>query len=57
MPLDVFSSAYSNAITELSREDKERLLRDLARECDYILLPMPKARDDYQRKLFLDGDD
>ena len=56
MPLDVLPSAYAS-ITDLSREHKERLLRELARECGYLLQPLPKAREDYQRKLFLDGDE
>jgi hypothetical protein len=51
------SPACTDAVTELPREHKEKLLRDLARECGYILQPVPQVRDDYQRKLFLDGDD
>jgi hypothetical protein len=50
-------SAYAHAVTELPREDKEKLLRALARECGYLLEPAPQIRDDFQRKLFLDGDD
>ena len=50
-------SAYANSVTDLPREDKEKLLRELAQECGYLLQPLPKAREDYQRKLFLDGDE
>jgi hypothetical protein len=44
-------------VTELPREDKEKLLRELARECGYLLQPAARAREDFQRKLFLDGDE
>jgi hypothetical protein len=44
-------------VTELPREEKEKLLRELARECGYVLQPTAPAREDFQRKLFLDGDD
>jgi hypothetical protein len=50
-------SAFATSVTELPREDKEKLLRELARECGYLLQPTPKASDDFQRKLFLDGDE
>jgi hypothetical protein len=50
-------SAYAHAVTQLPREDKEKLLRALARECGYLLEPAPKVREDFQRKLFLDADD
>jgi hypothetical protein len=50
-------SAYAHAVTQLPREDKEKLLRALARECGYLLEPAPTVREDFQRKLFVDGDD
>jgi hypothetical protein len=56
MSLHALPSA-SLSLTELDREEKEKLLRELARECGYVLQPVPKASDDFQRKLFLDGDE
>jgi hypothetical protein len=55
--IPVSLSAYASVVTQLPREEKEKLLRVLARECGYLLEPAPKVREDFQRKLFLDGDD
>jgi hypothetical protein len=57
MPSHALSSACAIVVSGLPREDKEKLLRELARECGYLLQPAPQAREDFQRKLFLDSDD
>jgi hypothetical protein len=44
-------------VNALPREEKERLLRELARDCGYLLEPAARAQEDFQKKLFLDGDD
>jgi hypothetical protein len=51
---NTLTSACNTIIAELPREDKEKLLRDLARECGYLLQPSAQSREDFQRKLFLD---
>jgi hypothetical protein len=45
-------------VAELPREDKEMLLRELARECGYLLEPAtPHVLEDFQRKLFVDNNE
>jgi hypothetical protein len=51
------SSASNTIVAGLPREDKEKLLRELARECGYLLQPATHAREDFQKKLFLDDDE
>ena len=50
-------SASNTIVAGLPKEDKERLLRELARECGYVLQPATHAREDFQKKLFLDDDE
>jgi hypothetical protein len=47
-------SACNIVVAGLPREDKERLLRELARECGYLLQPVTHALEDFQKKLFID---
>jgi hypothetical protein len=54
---NALTSASNTAVSGLPREDKERLLRELARECGYLLQPATHAREDFQKKLFLDDDE
>jgi hypothetical protein len=57
MPSHALSNACAIVVAGLPREDKEKLLRELARECGYLLQPAAQAREDFQRKLFLDSDE
>jgi hypothetical protein len=47
-------SACNIVVAGLPREDKERLLRELARECGYLLQPVTHTLEDFQKKLFID---
>lgn len=51
------ASASNTIVAGLPKEDKERLLRELAQECGYVLQPATYAREDFQKKLFLDDDE
>ena len=55
MPSETLHSASKILVSGLAREEKERLLRELARECGYHLEPVRQAAEDFQRKLFLDN--
>jgi len=57
LPSNAFTSARDFVVAELPREDKERLLRELAQECGYLLEPAARAPEDFQRKLFVDNND
>jgi hypothetical protein len=57
LPSNAFTSARDFVVAELPREDKERLLRELARECGYLLEPATYAPEDFQRKLFVDNNE
>jgi hypothetical protein len=57
LPSNAFTSARDFVAAELPREDKEMLLRELARECGYLLEPAARAPEDFQRKLFVDNND
>jgi hypothetical protein len=57
LPSNAFTSAHNFVVSELPREDKEMLLRELARECGYLLEPTPRAPEDFQRKLFADNNE
>jgi hypothetical protein len=57
LPSSAFTSARDFVVAELPREDKEMLLRELARECGYLLEPAKRAPEDFQRKLFVDNND
>jgi hypothetical protein len=56
LPSNAFTSARNFVVSELPREDKEILLRELARECGYLLEPAARAPEDFQRKLFADNE-
>jgi hypothetical protein len=49
------TSACAIVVAGLPREDKERLLHELARECGYHLQPATEAPEDFQKKFFLDS--
>jgi hypothetical protein len=57
LPSEALNSACKIVVSGLQREDKERLLRELARECGYHLEPIVRIKEDFQRKLFLDNID
>jgi hypothetical protein len=58
LPSNAFTSARNFVVAELPREDKEMLLRELARECGYLLEPaITRDREDFQRKLFVDNNE
>jgi hypothetical protein len=57
LPSETLNSACKIVVSGLAREDKERLLRELARECGYNLEPVRHIPEDFQRKLFLDNID
>ena len=57
MPSETLNSACKIVVSGLAREDKERLLHELARECGYRLEPIRLIPEDFQRKLFLDNID
>lgn len=57
MPSHALTSACAIVVAGLPREDKEKLLRELAKECGYLLQPAAHTREDFQRKLFLDSDE
>lgn len=57
MPSETLNSACKIVVSGLAREDKERLLHELARECGYHLEPVRQIPEDFQRKLFLDNID
>jgi hypothetical protein len=57
LPSSAFNSARDFVVAELPREDKEMLLRELARECGYLLEPAARAPEDFQRKLFVDNNE
>jgi hypothetical protein len=50
------TSAGALLVAALPREDKEKLLRELAKECGYLLQPVAHTGEDFQRKLFIDED-
>ena len=54
LPSNALTSACAIVVSGLAREDKERLLRELARECGYHLHPAKDTPDDFKKKLFLD---
>ncbi len=56
MPSHALTSACAIVVAGLPREDKEKLLRELAKECGYLLQPAAHTREDFQKKLFLDND-
>jgi hypothetical protein len=56
MTSHALTSACAIVVAGLPREDKEKLLRELAKECGYLLQPAAQGREDFQRKLFLDND-
>jgi hypothetical protein len=49
------TSACAIVVAGLPREDKERLLHELARECGYHLQPAIEAPEDFKKKFFLDS--
>jgi hypothetical protein len=58
LPSNAFTSARDFVVAELPREDKEMLLRELARECGYLLEPATRlVPEDFQRKLFVDNNE
>jgi hypothetical protein len=57
LPSETLNSACKIVVSGLAREDKERLLHELARECGYHLEPVRQIPEDFQRKLFLDNID
>jgi hypothetical protein len=57
LPSNAYTSARNFVVSELPREDKEILLRDLARECGYLLEPAKHVPEDFQRKLFVDNNE
>jgi hypothetical protein len=57
LPFETLNSASKIAVSGLPREEKERLLYELARECGYNLEPIRQIPEDFQRKLFLDNID
>jgi hypothetical protein len=57
LPSETLNSACKIVVSGLPREAKEKLLRDLARECGYHLEPIVRVSEDFQRKLFLDNAD
>jgi hypothetical protein len=57
MPSSTLTSACTTVVAGLPREDKEQLLRELAKECGYLLQPAAHTLDDFQRKLFIDDDE
>lgn len=57
MPSNIATSACATVVAALPREDKEQLLRELAKECGYLLHPAAHTLEDFQRKLFIDDDD
>jgi len=57
LPSNAFNSARDFVVAELPREDKEMLLRELAHECGYVLEPVTRAPEDFQRKLFADNNE
>jgi hypothetical protein len=57
LPSNTFTSARNFVVSELPREDKEILLRELARECGYLLEPATRIPEDFQRKLFADNNE
>ena len=57
LPSETLNSACKIVVSGLAREDKERLLHELARECGYNLEPVRHIPEDFQRKLFLDNID
>lgn len=56
MPSNASTSASTVVVAGLPREDKEKLLRELAKECGYLLQPATHAKEDFQRKLFIDDE-
>jgi hypothetical protein len=57
LPSETLNSACKIVVSGLAREEKERLLYELARECGYNLEPVRQIPEDFQRKLFLDNID
>jgi hypothetical protein len=57
MSSHVLTSAFAIVVAGLPREDKEKLLRELAKECGYLLHPVSHTLEDFQRKLFIDEDE
>jgi hypothetical protein len=58
MASHALTSAGVMIVAGLPREDKEKLLRELATECGYLLQPAAHTtREDFQRKLFVDEDE
>jgi hypothetical protein len=56
MSSHALTSACAIVVAGLPRVDKEKLLRELAKECGYLLHPAAHSREDFQRKLFIDDD-
>jgi hypothetical protein len=54
---NALTSARDFVAAALPREDKEMLLRELARECGYLLEPAARIPEDFQRKLFVDNNE
>ena len=57
MSSQTLTTACATVVAGLPREDKEKLLRELAKECGYLLHPAAHTLEDFQRKLFLDEDE
>ena len=57
MASHALTSAGAMVVAALPREDKEKLLHELAKECGYLLQPVAHTREYFQRKLFIDEDE